>query len=340
MHELVGVTPDFGIEGAPAGVENPTTTQSRPPKRRDSPRPAPTKRSAMARPATTSLLPGAKGRPATIRTCGRRPGHRRQAPEDHVGRFGTAAAALAEGRSAPPTPSTPAGCRLPQGDFRQAFDDRRLVALDAALDFGSRRLADDHDVVGAAGGDEGLVEALDQHQHGEDEDHERHATGGEGRGQAPGPLGCAASRRGAGASSDRPQAFDDVDPRRPTGGQQGRQESHRQTAKELQAHGLGETRKTGKRLPMAAPKIWATGKVAAIPRTPPTGGDGQRFAENQRRDETRKPRALRAVAYSAVRSRTVIAMVLAGDRQDDGDRQMDTMRMATTMASVIDTKPS
>ena len=52
-----------------------------------------------------------------------------------------------------------------------------------------------------------------------------------------------------------------------------------------------------------------------------------------------KPSAL-SVAYSAVRSRAVIAMVLAITAMMMKMTRNDTILIATTMASVIDTKPS
>ena len=82
------------------------------------------------------------------------------------------------------------------------------------------------------------------------------------------------------------------------------------------------------------------GRSRAMPSAGADDRDRDRLAEHQPRDVTGpKPSAL-SVAYSASRSRAVIAIVLAITARMMKITTNDTMRIATTIASVIATKPS
>jgi len=56
---------------------------------------------------------------------------------------------------------------------RQTFDDRRLLAIHAALHFGFRRTANDHDIVATAGIHQGLLDAFGKHTHGREHEYDQ-----------------------------------------------------------------------------------------------------------------------------------------------------------------------
>ena len=178
--------------------------------------------------------------------------------------------------------------------------------------------ADHDDVVGLAGRDQRLAQPRRQHQHRREHvDDERHAAGGERRGQlARQQVARDVGERDrchAGASADRAQAVDDAHARRaPRRHQRGDDADRRAPRRPASASSARETKKTGNSVPIAPrERSRRSGSVSAMPTSAADQRDAERLAEDQHARRSRPKPSAFSVAYSAKRSRAVIAIVFA-----------------------------